>query len=92
MIPNHEHNSDIEFRQQTQIKSSLPSRSEVQRKKKRKKKKTSKVKFPLIKLLVLFFILLPIGFYFFYTYYHEQPVYNQKTSGSSSEWNTKIDR
>ena len=90
MIPNHEHNSDIEFRQQTQIQSSLPSRSEVHRKKK-KKKKTSKVKFPLIKLLVLFFILLPIGFYFVYTYYNDQPVYNQKASESTGDWNIKID-
>lgn len=92
MIPNHEHNSDIDFLQQTQIKSSLPSRSEVHRKKKSKKKKKSKIKFPLIKLLVLFFILLPIGFYFVYTYYNDQPVYKQKTSESSGNWNIKINK
>lgn len=81
MIPNNRDNEHIE---QATIKSSLPSRSEVHRKKKKKLK--AKIKFPLIKLLVLFFILLPIGFYFVYTYLQDRPVYNQKPSESASEW------
>ncbi|WP_170971602.1 LysM peptidoglycan-binding domain-containing protein [Peribacillus simplex] len=47
-------------------KSSLPKRSKVHQNKKKKSK--GKIKFPMIQLLALFFILLPIGFYTLYTY------------------------
>lgn len=47
--------------------SSLPSRSDTYRKKK-KRKRTAKIKFPLIELLAVFFILLPIAFYWIYRY------------------------
>ncbi|PLT34841.1 LysM domain-containing protein [Bacillus sp. V5-8f] len=46
---------------------SLPSRSELQRRKKKKKKR--KIKFPMLKLLALFFVLMPISFYMIYMYY-----------------------
>ncbi|MGE7605695.1 LysM peptidoglycan-binding domain-containing protein [Peribacillus frigoritolerans] len=49
-------------------KSSLPKRSKVHQ---NKKKKSKVKKFPMIQLLALFFILLPIGFYIFYTYFQE---------------------
>lgn len=88
MIPNNEYTSNNEHIEQPKIKSSLPSRSEVHRKKQKKsKKRKAKIKFPLIKLLVLFFILLPIGFYYVYTYLQDRPVYNQKSAGESSSIN-----
>ena len=81
MIPANEQSRNNE---QPEIKSSLPSRSEIHRKKKKKKSK-AKIKFPLIKLLVLFFILLPIGFYYVYSYLQvDEPVYNEKPSESAS--------
>ncbi|MFE0505725.1 LysM peptidoglycan-binding domain-containing protein [Peribacillus butanolivorans] len=52
-------------------KSSLPKRSQVHQNKKKKSK--VKIKFPMIKLLSLFFILLPIGFYSLNTYLQEKP-------------------
>lgn len=52
-------------------KSSLPKRSKVHQNKKKKSK--VKIKFPMIQLLALFFILLPIGFYSLYTYLQEKP-------------------
>ncbi|MEY9868152.1 putative membrane protein YqiK [Peribacillus sp. B2I2] len=52
-------------------KSSLPKRSKVHQNKKKKSK--VKIKFPMIQLLALFFILLPIGFYSLYTYFQEKP-------------------
>ena len=86
MIPNNEYTSNNEHSEQPEIKSSLPSRSEVHRKKQKKsKKRKAKIKFPLIKLLVLFFILLPIGFYYVYTYLQDRPVYNQKSAESAGE-------
>lgn len=51
-------------------KSSLPKRSEVHKNKKKKSK--AKIKFPMIKLLSLFFILLPFAFYSLYTYSQER--------------------
>ncbi|MFJ9382922.1 LysM peptidoglycan-binding domain-containing protein [Peribacillus sp. NPDC101481] len=53
-------------------KSSLPKRSKVHQNKKKKSK--VKIKFPMIQLLALFFILLPIGFYTLYTYLQDRPV------------------
>ncbi|WP_162878646.1 LysM peptidoglycan-binding domain-containing protein [Peribacillus butanolivorans] len=52
-------------------KSSLPKRSQVHQNKKKKSK--VKIKFPMIKLLSLFFILLPVGFYSLNTYLQEKP-------------------
>lgn len=59
-------------------KSSLPKRSEIHQNKKKKSK--VKIKFPMIKLLALFFILLPIGFYSLYTYLQERPDKETKSS------------
>ncbi len=53
-------------------KSSLPKRSKVHQNKKKKSK--VKIKFPMIQLLALFFILLPIGFYSLYTYLQDRPL------------------
>jgi nucleoid-associated protein YgaU len=53
-------------------KSALPKRSKVHQNKKKKSK--VKIKFPMIQLLALFFILLPIGFYTLYTYLQDRPV------------------
>ncbi|WP_458354944.1 LysM peptidoglycan-binding domain-containing protein [Peribacillus frigoritolerans] len=52
-------------------KSSLPKRSKVHQNKNKKKKSKVK-KFPMIQLLALFFILLPIGFYIFHTYFQDR--------------------
>ncbi|MGM9954705.1 MAG: LysM peptidoglycan-binding domain-containing protein [Peribacillus sp.] len=60
------------------VKSSLPKRSEVHQSKKKKSK--VKIKFPMIKLLSLFFILLPIGFYSLYTYLQDRPEKDTKSS------------
>lgn len=45
----------------------LPSRSEFQRRKRKKKKR--KIKFPMLKLLAMFFILMPVAFYTLYMHY-----------------------
>ncbi|MED3780895.1 LysM domain-containing protein [Heyndrickxia sporothermodurans] len=45
----------------------LPSRSEVQRQRNLSKKKKKKLKFPLLRILLVFFILLPIASLLFYT-------------------------
>ena len=58
-------------------KSSLPKRSKVHQNKKKKSK--VKIKFPMIQLLALFFILLPIGFYSLYTYLQDRPVHDTKS-------------
>ncbi|SNT54919.1 LysM domain-containing protein [Bacillus sp. OK838] len=58
-------------------KSSLPKRSKVHQNKKKKSK--VKIKFPMIQLLALFFILLPIGFYSLYTYLQHRPVHDIKS-------------
>lgn len=59
-------------------KSSLPKRSEIHQNKKKKSK--TKIKFPMIKLLSLFFILLPVGFYSLYTYLQDRPEKDTKSS------------
>ncbi|RRN73014.1 LysM peptidoglycan-binding domain-containing protein [Peribacillus simplex] len=58
-------------------KSSLPKRSKVHQNKKKKSK--VKIKFPMIQLLALFFILLPIGFYSLNTYLQDRPVHDTKS-------------
>ena len=84
MIPENDHHKNGEHIEQTKTTASLPSRSQVHRKKKKKSK--VKIKFPLIKLLFLFFILLPIGFLCVYAYLQDRPVYKQKSVGSVSIW------
>lgn len=67
---------------------SLPSRKEVHGKK--KQKIVWKIKFPLVKLLALFFVLLPITIFAFYTYFtkDDKPVISKKEESSfSSEVN-----
>lgn len=49
----------------------LPSRKEVHQTK--RKRRSGKGKFVLIKLLVILFILLPIGFFVVYTYLENRP-------------------
>jgi cytoskeletal protein RodZ len=56
----------------------LPPRSELHRPKKKKTK--VKVKFPLIRLLALFFILLPITIFSIYTYLGNKHTGTVKTS------------
>ncbi|WP_285766260.1 LysM peptidoglycan-binding domain-containing protein [Peribacillus sp. SI8-4] len=56
---------------------SMPKRSKTHQNKKKKSKK--KFKFPIIKALALFFILLPIGFYSLYSYIQKLPVQDPKT-------------
>ncbi|MGG4265271.1 LysM peptidoglycan-binding domain-containing protein [Peribacillus simplex] len=58
-------------------KSSLPKRSKVHQNKKKKSK--VKIKFQMIQLLALFFILLPIGFYSLYTYLQDRPLHDGKS-------------
>ncbi|AOH55552.1 hypothetical protein ABE28_014430 [Peribacillus muralis] len=55
---------------------SLPKRSKIHQNKKKKSK--VKFKFPIIKALALFFILLPIGFYSLYSYLQKLPEHDQK--------------
>ncbi|MEW4222535.1 LysM peptidoglycan-binding domain-containing protein [Rossellomorea marisflavi] len=47
----------------------LPSRSEIQRKKRESKKKKTAIQHPLIKLLLVFFFLMPIIFLSLYSYF-----------------------
>ncbi|WP_374723256.1 LysM peptidoglycan-binding domain-containing protein [Peribacillus tepidiphilus] len=56
------------------LKESLPSRAEIHGKKKQKVK--LKIKYPLIKLLSLFFILMPITIYALYTSGNDEKVAN----------------
>lgn len=66
---------------------SLPPRSDLHRK--RKKKTKVKVKYPLIRLLVLFFILLPITIYTIYSYLDAKNTGgSEKTTVSPSEYET----
>ncbi|MGE7764719.1 LysM peptidoglycan-binding domain-containing protein [Peribacillus sp. NPDC096540] len=58
-------------------KSSLPKRSQIHQNKKKKSK--VKIKFPMIKLLSLFFILLPFGIYSLYTYLQERPEHDTRS-------------
>ncbi|MBO0999112.1 LysM peptidoglycan-binding domain-containing protein [Bacillus sp. SD075] len=69
-------------------KSSLPKRSKVHQNKKKKSK--TKIKFPMIQLLALFFILLPIGFYTLYTYLQDRPIPNTKSDQVVFEDNESI--
>lgn len=55
--------------EEAKVKKPLPSRSEIHRKKRKKNKR--KIKFPLLKLLALFFILMPIAIYSLYTYFEQ---------------------
>ncbi|MDQ0219020.1 LysM peptidoglycan-binding domain-containing protein [Peribacillus cavernae] len=57
---------------QERKKKPLPSRSEMRRNKKKKNK--WKMKFPLLKLLALFFILMPVSIYGLYTYFGQKPL------------------
>jgi cytoskeletal protein RodZ len=67
-------------------KSTLPPRSELHRHKKKKTK--LKVKFPLLRLLVLFFILLPITIFSIYTYLGNKHIGTEKTSVPSKGYET----
>lgn len=58
--------------EEAKVKKPLPSRSEIHRKKRKKNKR--KIKFPLLKLLALFFILMPIAIYSLYTYFEQGPL------------------
>ncbi|MGM9925981.1 MAG: LysM peptidoglycan-binding domain-containing protein [Bacillus sp. (in: firmicutes)] len=64
---------------------SFPSRKEVHGKK--KQKMVWKIKFPLVKLLALFFVLLPITIYAFYTYFTKdaQPVSTEESPSNFSD-------
>lgn len=66
--------------------SSLPPRSQLHRK--RKKKTKVKVKFPLIRILALFFILLPITIFSIYTYIGNNHIGTEKTSVPSKGYET----
>lgn len=59
---------------------SLPKRSKIHQNKKKKGK--VKFKFPIIKALALFFILLPIGFYSLYSYLQKLPAQDPKLTKS----------
>lgn len=65
---------------------SLPPRSEVHRNKKKRTK--VKLKYPLIRLLVLLFILLPITIYSIYLYKGGKIFGTIKTSISSKDYET----
>lgn len=66
--------------------SSLPPRSDLHR---HKKKKTKwKLKYPLIRLLVLFFILLPITIFSVYSYLADKHISSEKASVSSKGYET----
>jgi cytoskeletal protein RodZ len=66
--------------------SPLPSRSEIHRHKKKKTK--LKVKFPLLRLLVLFFILLPITIFSIYTYIGNKHIGTVKTTVPAKDYET----
>ena len=66
--------------------STLPPRSELRRHKKKKTK--LKVKFPLLRLLVLFFILLPITIFSIYTYLGNKHIGTQNTSVPAKGYET----
>jgi hypothetical protein len=60
------------------VETALPPRSELHRYKKKKTK--LKLKFPLLRLLVLFFILLPITIFSIYTYLGNKHIGTLKTT------------
>jgi LysM repeat protein len=67
--------------------SSLPPRSDLHRLKKKKTK--WKIKYPIIRLLVLFFILLPITIFSIYSYREgKKPIISEKASVSSKGFET----
>ncbi|WP_153122680.1 LysM peptidoglycan-binding domain-containing protein [Peribacillus tepidiphilus] len=67
--------SEVELvNRNVRLKDSLPSRAEIHGKKKQKVK--LKIKYPLIKLLSLFFILMPITIYALYTSGNDEKVVN----------------
>ncbi|KQL53674.1 hypothetical protein AN964_09290 [Heyndrickxia shackletonii] len=65
-------------------KSSLPTRMELHHAKKRKKKKKKKANFPLLKVLLTFFILLPVCTILAYTYFSQHPTLKADTNSNSS--------
>jgi cytoskeletal protein RodZ len=69
-----------------ETETSMPPRSELHRNKKKKAK--VKVKFPLIRLLALFFILLPITIFSIYTYMGNKHIGTVKTSVPSKGYET----
>jgi LysM repeat protein len=67
----------------TEVRDQLPPREQIHREKRKKTK--WKVKYPIIRLLVLFFILLPIVIFSAYSYLEEgKNKGTEKVSGSSS--------
>jgi cytoskeletal protein RodZ len=66
--------------------STLPPRSELHRHKKKKTK--LKIKFPLLRLLVLFFILLPITIFSIYTYLGNKHIGTVNTSVPAKGYET----
>lgn len=65
-----QHDEDAEVVEQTRHSSPLPSRSEIHQHKRQKHK--WKLKYPVIKLLALFFVLLPIVIYSWLTFIENQ--------------------
>jgi cytoskeletal protein RodZ len=74
------------YREPDDPESSLPPRSELHRHKKKKTK--LKLKFPLLRLLVLFFILLPITIFSIYTYLGNKHIGTLKTSVPAKGYET----
>lgn len=70
------------------VTDSLPSRSEIHKQKQKKKKTKVKIKYPLIRVLVVFFILLPITIFSVYSYLEDQN--NGKTKNASVD-NSKFE-
>ncbi|WP_042346323.1 LysM peptidoglycan-binding domain-containing protein [Bacillus massiliigorillae] len=70
---------------------SLPSRKEVHSKK--KQKTVWKIKFPLVKLLAAFFVLLPVAIFAFYTYFtkDDKPTYTKEKDESSFSSEVNVD-
>lgn len=70
----------------TEDKTLLPPRSDLHREKKKKTK--WKLKYPIIRLLVLFFILLPITIFSVYSYLDgKKPIRSERVNGSSEPIN-----
>jgi LysM repeat protein len=69
-----------------ETKTKLPPRSELHRNKKKKTK--WRLKFPLLRLLVLFFILLPITIFSIYSYIGSKHIGTEKASVSSKGYET----
>lgn len=69
-----------------ETKTKLPPRSQLHRNKKKKTK--WRLKFPLLRLLVLFFILLPITIFSIYSYIGSKHIVTEKASVSSKGYET----